>query len=147
MHKSRIAAGAVAIAATALVAGGVTAEAATAPPASPATAQSDGNFYTYNGTWFTEFCAGWSGNSSNWGACANQDESLWNNGYPGRLDDVLVYYAAGPSGAWRGVCNGDALPDVSGLTFDWSGGLPGNGRSIWHNIHAHKWATLGGVCA
>ncbi|MBE8521436.1 hypothetical protein ILP97_28770 [Amycolatopsis sp. H6(2020)] len=147
MRKSRIAAGAVAIAATALVAGGVSAEAATAPPASPATAQANGYFYTYNGTWFTDFCAAWSGNSGDWGGCANQDESLWNNGYPGRLDDVLVYFAPGPSGAWRGVCNGDALPDVSGLTFDWSGGLDGHGQSIWHNIAAHRWATLGGVCA
>ncbi|MGW3994706.1 hypothetical protein ACWEF6_14585 [Amycolatopsis sp. NPDC004772] len=147
MRKSRIAAGAVTIAATALVAGAVTAEAATAPPAAPATAQADGYFYTYNGPYFTEFCNGWRTGSTNWGGCANEDESLWNNGYPGRLDDVLVFYAPGPSGAWRGVCNGDALPDISGLTFDWSGGEDGHGESIWHNIAAHKWATLGGVCA
>ncbi len=147
MRKSRIAAGAVAIAATALVAGGVTAEAATAPPASPATAQSDGYFYSYNGTGFTNLCGRWSGNSPNWGVCRNKTESLWNNGYPGAFDDVLVYWGLNYTGAYRGVCNGDALPDVSGLTFDWSNGAAGHGESLWHNISSHKWATLGGVCA
>jgi hypothetical protein len=147
MHKTRTAAAAMAIAAAALATGAATAEAAPAPPASPDTAQANGYFYTYNGTGFTDYCGGWFKSSSDWGACANHDESLWNNGYPGALDDVLVYWGYGQTGAWRGVCNGDALPDVSGLTFDYSGGASGNGSSIWHNIASHRWATLGGVCA
>ncbi|OXM59120.1 hypothetical protein [Amycolatopsis vastitatis] len=147
MHKARTAAAAMAITATALAAGAATAEAAPAPPASPATAQADGYFYTYNGTGFTDFCGRWSGPSSYWGACANQDESLWNNGYPGALDDVLIYWGRNQTGAWRGVCNGNALSNVSGLTFDYSGGASGHGEPIWHNIASHRWATLGGACA
>jgi hypothetical protein len=160
MHKARVALAAVAVAASALLAGAASAQAAPAAnapaantqaapgtSASPAQIASDGRFYAYNGLNYTNLCNSWSGNSSNWGACRNKSESLWNNGYPGGNDDVLVYWGTSYSGAWRGICNGAALADLRQWPYDYSGGASGNGQALWHNISSHKWAALGGPCA
>jgi hypothetical protein len=158
MYKARVALAAVAVAASALLAGAVTAQAAPAAPAantqaapatgaSPAQVSADGRFYAYYGTYYDNLCNSWSGNSTNWGACRNKVESLWNNGYPGGKDDVLVYWGLNYGGAWRGICNGAALGDLGQWPFDWSNGKPGNGEALWKNISSHQWAALGGACA
>ncbi|MET9460912.1 hypothetical protein ABZY05_38615 [Streptomyces canus] len=114
---------------------------ASAAPTVPAGVQADGNLHLYRDTNYNNYCAGYVGNSANWGSCRNQVSSLWNNGYPGSLDDVWVYYSTDYRGARRGVYNGVAIPDLAPYPFD-AGTGTGAGESINNNIASHKWTNL-----
>ncbi|MEU7722088.1 hypothetical protein [Streptomyces tibetensis] len=114
---------------------------ASAVPAVPAGVQADGYLHLYSGTDYRDYCTGYVGNSANWGACRNVISSLWNNGYPGNLDDVWVYYRINYGGARRGVYNGVAISDLGPYPFD-AGTGAGAGQSINDNISSHKWTNL-----
>lgn len=114
---------------------------ASAVPTVPSGVQADGNLHLYRDINYANYCRGYVGNSSDWGTCRNQISSLWNNGYPGNLDDVWVYWGTGPSGARRGVYNGVAIPNLAPYTFD-AGTGAGSGQSINDNISAHRWTNL-----
>ncbi|PDP88127.1 hypothetical protein CQJ94_08350 [Glycomyces fuscus] len=106
-----------------------------------AAAAADGRLYAYYDFNYNRYCASWAGNSSNWGACRNTTSSLWNNGYPGNLDDVWVYWGLNHSGARRGVHNGVALANLSQWTFDANTGS-GSGQALNNNISSHMWTNL-----
>jgi hypothetical protein len=143
MRKARTAAGVLGIAALAALTGAAHAPTASATePITTATAAADGNFYVYNSQFRLDLCAIFDGNADTWGYCANKSESLWNNGYPGNFDDVLVFWSYNYQGAWRGLYNGALLDSLDDFTFDYSGGLPGHGEKLWHNIASHKWTNL-----
>jgi hypothetical protein len=114
---------------------------APAAPALPPGVQADGNLHLYRGINFTDYCRGYVGDSADWGTCRNQVSSLWNNGYPGNLDDVWVYWGTNHSGARRGVHNGVSIADLSPYTFD-AGTGTGAGQSINNNIASHRWTNL-----
>lgn len=110
-------------------------------PTAPHGAAADGYLHVYYGFNFTDYCGGWVGNSSHWGACRNRTASLWNNGYPGGFDDVRVYWGTNYTGANRGVHNGVALGDLRQWTFDNNTG-PGSGQWLYRNISSHLWVNL-----
>lgn len=142
MNKIRTALVGAALAAAAVVSVPMAAQAAENPAPGQVSAQApDGNLHVYRGLNYTNYCAGFRGNSTNWGTCRNKAESLWNNGYPGSFDDVWVYYAPGYGGARRGVHNGVALSDLRNWTFDPNTGA-GSGQWLWRNISSHKWTNL-----
>jgi hypothetical protein len=85
------------------------------------------------------------GNEADAGQYLKKADGLWNNAYPGGLDDALVYWGPNRTGAWLGICNGTALYDLRQWTFP--GGAAGHGQPLWHNIASFKWADLGGLCA
>ncbi|MFC5144819.1 peptidase inhibitor family I36 protein [Streptomyces aureoversilis] len=105
-----------------------------APPA-------DGKLYAYEGYNYTGFSCSWTGNSNNWGQCRNQASSLWNNGFPGNLDDVWVYWAPNRTEARRGVHNGVAISNLATVTFD-AGTGKGAGQNLNDNISSHQWTNL-----
>ncbi|MEU5977875.1 peptidase inhibitor family I36 protein [Streptomyces sp. NPDC047315] len=104
--------------------------------AQPPAAAADGHFYLYNGYFFTGARAGYFGNASNYGSSDNTASSLWNNGYPGALDDVRVYLDARYAGPSRGIHNGVALADLQQWRYD------GTNRSLDNSISSHKWVDL-----
>jgi hypothetical protein len=104
-------------------------------------AAADGRLYAYYDYDYRRLCNSWSGNSSNWGACRNTTSSLWNNGYPGNLDDVWVYWGLNHSGARRGVHNGVALANLGHWHFDADTGA-GSGQPLNNNISSHRWTNL-----
>lgn len=130
-----------ALAAVAVGAAPLTAQAADTAPASPAGAQADGYLYVYYDLNYVGPCGKWSGNSPNWGVCRNQVTSVWNNGYPGNLDDVWLYYGLNYTGARRGVYNGVYIADLRPYPFD-AGTGTGAGQSINDNVASHRWTNL-----
>lgn len=146
MGRVRTIVGSSGIAALVALTGAAQAPAASAAemvkPATTGTAAADGNFYVYNSMFRLDLCEIFDGNADTWGYCANKSESLWNNGYPGNFDDVLVFWGYNYQGAWRGLYNGALLDNLDDFTFDYSGGRAGNGEKLWHNIASHKWANL-----
>jgi hypothetical protein len=117
--------------------------AAAFPPASDGP---DGKLWLYRDTeradpFRLSLCAKYLYDSPDWGACSNQISSLWNNGYPGNLDDVWLYWGANYTGARRGVYNGGYLPDLAPYTFDARTGT-GAGQSINNNVASHRWTNL-----
>jgi hypothetical protein len=120
-----------------------TAQAQAVAPASPAgvSVQADGNLHLYRDVNYGNYCRGYVGNSTDWGTCRNQVSSLWNNGYPGDLDDVWLYWGTNYSGARRGVHNGVSIADLQPYTFD-AGTGTGAGQSINNNVSSHKWTNL-----
>jgi len=65
----------------------------------PGVAQAyDGNVYAYEHANFQGAVCHWTGNDPDWSTCSpggnmlNRASSLWNNGFPGRLDDVNFYW-------------------------------------------------------
>ncbi|WP_267243602.1 hypothetical protein [Streptomyces sp. PR69] len=117
-------------------------ESAPRPTAAPVSAAApDGHLHAYFDINFRNYCGGWVGNAGNWGQCRNKASSLWNNGYPGNLDDVWVHWDTGCRGARRGVHNGVALADLRRWTFDRNTG-PGSGEALNDNISSHCWTNL-----
>jgi hypothetical protein len=137
----------VALAVLSLGAAPLTAQAADTSPtaattqAAPTSAQADGLLYLWKDTNYQNSCAAYAGNSSDWGNCDNVVSYLWNNGYPGSLDDVWLYYLPNYQGARRGVYNGVRIPDLAPYPFD-AGTGSGAGQSINNNVMSHKWTNL-----
>ncbi|WP_462188444.1 MULTISPECIES: hypothetical protein [unclassified Frankia] len=118
---------------------------ATAPDAS-ATATADGHLHLWRDTeavdpFGNSWCTSYLSDSDDWGSCRNQISSLWNNGYPGSLDDVWLYWGTHQTHARRGVYNGVYLPDLAPYTFD-AGTGRGAGQSIDNNVASHRWTNL-----
>ncbi|GHC80900.1 hypothetical protein GCM10007079_20190 [Nocardiopsis terrae] len=106
-----------------------------------AASAADGRLHAYHGFDYKNYCGSWEGNSSHWGSCRNTTSSLWNNGYPGNLDDVRVYWGLNHSGAHRGVRNGMAFANLSHWYFDADTGA-GSGQTLNNNISSHMWINL-----
>lgn len=99
-------------------------------------AQADGNFYAYEDENRTGRRAQWSGNSDGWGWMSDNASSVWNNGYPGGKDDVVVYKHAAFSGPKRGIYNGTVINDLSTVYFD------GTSDGMNDDITSHEWVAL-----
>ncbi|MFH8619543.1 peptidase inhibitor family I36 protein [Streptomyces sp. NPDC017979] len=102
----------------------------------PRAAAADGYLYLYDGYNYTGGWTRYSGNASNYGGFNDRASSLWNNGYPGSLDDVRVYLHAGYGNPSRGVHNGVALADLRQWAYD--------GTNWWldNSISSHRWVNL-----
>ncbi|MFF1448373.1 hypothetical protein ACFVYF_09495 [Streptomyces sp. NPDC058274] len=114
----------------------LTAQASSGPALLP-----PGSLYVYYNTGYSGWCDDWSGEAPDWGSCRNQVSSLFNNGYPGNLDDIWVYWGLNYTGARRGVYQGVGLSDLRQWKFDANTG-PGSGEWLNDNISSHRWTNL-----
>ena len=97
--------------------------------------------HVYQDLGYGRWCADWAGEAPDWGYCRNKVSSLQNNGYPGNLDDIWVYWGLNYTGARRGVHHGVGIRDLRSYTFDPNTG-PGSGESLGNNISSHRWTNL-----
>ncbi|MBB5938182.1 hypothetical protein [Streptomyces zagrosensis] len=106
----------------------------------PTTAHATGILHLWEETGYQSWCADYDGHSSDWGDCRNKVSSLHNNGYPGNLDDVYVYWGRNHSGARRGIYNGVAISNL----YDWRYENAGSGANerLDNNIASHRWVNL-----
>lgn len=108
-----------------------------------------GNFCVYSEEDGKDICNQWSGNSTNWGSCANDGESFFNNGYAASYDDVNIYWGRDYSGAYACLGRGDYWLFANEEHFDHVGskggdgardGSTGLGESLQNNAASHRWA-------
>ncbi|MGH1553021.1 peptidase inhibitor family I36 protein [Streptomyces sp. L7] len=141
--------GLTALALTALPSAAQASESAPSSPsaiaAGPAGATADGYFYAYeNANFGGKYCR-WAGSDNDWSTCSpggnlrNQASSLWNNGYAGAYEDVIVYWDLNKTGAGACIANGYAYADLAGWQFPNNG--PGGGETLNDNISSHTWAN------
>ncbi|MFC9424823.1 hypothetical protein [Streptomyces sp. NPDC056987] len=127
-----------------------TAQAAETPvgPAAGASASviaADGNFYAWRDINGGGGNCAWSGNDSDWSTCSpggnmrNQASDIWNNGYAGSYDDVLVYWGLNYTGAYACIPNGRSYNPLTSYYFPNTG--TGGGQNMNDNISSHKWAN------
>ncbi|MEV0677768.1 hypothetical protein AB0I60_14710 [Actinosynnema sp. NPDC050436] len=95
-----------------------------------------GYFHAYRDNHFQNECKRWLYDSSNWGQCANQASSVWNDGIPGNLDDVWVYRNFNSDTPGRGIYRGTKIAVLGALNFD------GTNVSMDNEIVRHKWVNL-----
>ncbi|MER7956225.1 peptidase inhibitor family I36 protein [Streptomyces sp. NPDC096030] len=110
--------------------------AATAPAAVPAP---DGFLYAWEHPHAGGFHCRWNANNANWAGCRNKVSDVWNNGFPGRGEDVKLYYGLDWSGSWVCLHQSHSLPDLglSGLRFFGPGA--GKGEFVNDNVSSHEW--------
>ncbi|MCX5388990.1 peptidase inhibitor family I36 protein [Streptomyces sp. NBC_00094] len=99
----------------------------------------DGYLYAWEHPHAGGFHCRWNGNNANWAGCRNKVSDIWNNGYPGRAEDVRLFYGLDWSGSWVCLHQGHSLPDLglSGLRFFGAGA--GKGQLVNDNVSSHDW--------
>ncbi|MFC8273303.1 peptidase inhibitor family I36 protein [Streptomyces sp. NPDC057271] len=110
--------------------------AAAAPAAVPAP---DGFLYAWEHPHAGGFHCRWNANNANWAGCRNKVSDVWNNGFPGRGEDVKLYYGLNWSGSWVCLHQSHSIPDLalSGLRFFGPGA--GKGQLVNDNVSSHEW--------
>ncbi|GHF50336.1 hypothetical protein [Streptomyces griseosporeus] len=110
----------------------------------PAAAQAnDGYLKAYQDINFNDYTyarpAAWGGNSTDWRdrGIRNEASSIWNDGWLGPLDDVLLYWGIGWGGASFCLPNGDSLRNMTLDHFPYNGN--GAGAPLNDNVASHKW--------
>lgn len=121
---------------TAPVADAAAPPSATAPAAVPAP---DGFLYAWEHPHAAGFHCKWKGDNSNWAGCAKKVSDVWNNGFPGRGEDVMLFHDQGFTGSWVCLHQSHSIPDLglSGLRFFGPG--HGKGEFVNDNVQLHKW--------
>jgi hypothetical protein len=88
-----------------------------------------------------DLCLANSGNNANWGAgCANDGETLFNNGVPDPYDKVRMYWGSSYYGAWGCLTRGSYWLYATRNYFDYGAGKAGFGQQVGNNAVSHKWA-------
>ncbi|GAA3902930.1 hypothetical protein GCM10022244_11410 [Streptomyces gulbargensis] len=115
----------------------VTAPAVVAP--APAAAAPDGFLYAWEHPHAGGFHCRWNGDNGNWAGCRNKVSDVWNNGFPGRGEDVKLYYGVSWTGSWVCLHQSHSIPDLalSGLRFFGPGA--GKGQLVNDNVSSHDW--------
>ncbi|MFF5427934.1 MULTISPECIES: hypothetical protein [unclassified Streptomyces] len=117
------------------------ADAAAAPPAAtaPAAAAPDGFLYAWEHSHAGGFHCRWNGDNGNWAGCRNKVSDVWNNGFPGRGEDVKLFYGVSWTGSWVCLHQSHSIPDLglSGLRFFGPGA--GKGQFVNDNVSSHAW--------
>ncbi|MET9956094.1 peptidase inhibitor family I36 protein [Streptomyces sp. NPDC006339] len=110
--------------------------AVTAPAAVPAP---DGFLYAWEHPHAGGFHCRWNANNANWAGCRNKVSDVWNNGFPGRAEDVRLFYGLDWTGSWVCLHQGHSIPDLglSGLRFFGQGA--GKGQFVNDNVSSHDW--------
>ncbi|MET9089249.1 hypothetical protein ABZX77_46540 [Streptomyces sp. NPDC004237] len=107
----------------------------------PQLAAADGNLHVWTQPHAGGHHCAWSGNSDNWGTCRNLTSDIFNNGYPGGLDAVDLYWGTSATGAHACISQGDSWPDTTTgqYRFTYGEGQGGFGQSVNNNISSHRW--------
>ncbi|MFJ8645917.1 peptidase inhibitor family I36 protein [Streptomyces sp. NPDC093546] len=115
---------------------------AEAAPASGVTAAAaDGNLYAWEHAYEGGRVVSWSGDSSDWADrdMRNKASSVFNNGYAGAYDDVLLYWDVNHGGASFRLCNGSRLRYMPYDFFNHNGA--GGGETLNDNVASHRWTN------
>lgn len=101
-----------------------------------------------SGTWYLDAATGGKGQCykasvsiKSLGACANVDESFYNN----TNAPVRLYYSASFGGPWFCVDPGNAFPNLSGYLFN--SGSPANKYPVWRDVASVGVGTAGTLCS
>ena len=88
-------------------------------------------------------CAVFTGSSSNWGNCRNQDEGLTNH----TNVIVRIYYSPDYKGAWTCLPAWEYYSNLnhSNETFNSGQGKAGYGQQVWENVASSGFGT--GTCS
>jgi hypothetical protein len=108
-----------------------------------------GNFCVYTQGNGGSLCLTTPGNATDWGACANHDMTLFNNGTQATYDAVDVFWGRGYAGAYACLERGDYWLYATQNVFDHIGskggdgakdGYTGLGEAVGNNAASHHWA-------
>ncbi|MEU7071689.1 peptidase inhibitor family I36 protein [Streptomyces narbonensis] len=111
-------------------------EAAVAPAAVPAP---DGFLYAWEHPHAGGFHCKWSGPNGNWAGCQNKVSDIWNNGFPGRAEDVKLFRGTSWSGSWVCLHQGHSIPDLGAHGLRFFGPGEGQGEPVNDRIGSHLW--------
>jgi hypothetical protein len=110
-----------------------------------------GSFCVYSSTNRNHLCLSAAGNLADWGSCANDGESYWNNGSIALYDVVDIYWGRQYSGAFACIGQGDYWALAYKNHYDHvgekggdggkNGGRSGLGESLANDGASHKWNT------
>ncbi|MEU3693400.1 peptidase inhibitor family I36 protein [Streptomyces narbonensis] len=110
--------------------------AAVAPAAVPAP---DGFLYAWEHPHAGGFHCKWSGPNGNWAGCQNKVSDIWNNGFPGRGEDVKLFRGTSWSGSWVCLHQGHSIPDLGANGLKFFGPGEGQGEPVNDRIGSHLW--------
>ncbi len=123
--------------ATAATLAPVGAQAAT--PAASAPAAADGFLYAWEHAHAGGAHCRWNKENANWAGCRNRVSDVWNNGFPGRLEAVRLYYGLAMTGSWVCLQQGESIPDLKAAGTLFTGPGAGQGQEVNDNVSSHKW--------
>ncbi|WP_240137907.1 peptidase inhibitor family I36 protein [Streptomyces sp. MUM 178J] len=121
------------------------AEGQAAPPASPAApaplwaAAPDGFLYAWEHAHAGGFHCRWDKENANWAGCRNRVSDVWNNGFPGRLEDVRLFYGLAMTGSWVCLQRGESIPDLNAAGTVFTAPGRGRGERVNDNVSSHDW--------
>ncbi|MEX2980773.1 peptidase inhibitor family I36 protein [Streptomyces sp. C36] len=146
-HKVRtraLLAGLAATIVTALVPVGATAAAsaaaATDSQAAPAPAPApDGFLYAWEHHHAGGAHCRWNKENANWAGCRNKVSDVWNNGFPGRLANVRLFYGLAMTGSWVCLQQGQSIPDLNAAGTVFTAFGRGQGEKVNDNVSSHDW--------
>ncbi|MGK5640915.1 peptidase inhibitor family I36 protein [Streptomyces sp. URMC 126] len=127
-------------AAPASVPASVPASGATAPSASRAQAPApDGFLYAWEHAHAGGAHCRWNKENANWAGCRNKVSDVWNNGLPGRRQDVRLFYGLAMTGSYFCLRQGESIPDLNAAGTVFTGPGQGRGQLVNDNVSSHDW--------
>ncbi|TXS35325.1 peptidase inhibitor family I36 protein [Streptomyces sp. t39] len=117
------------------------AEAGPAVPAAAAAAAAapDGFLYAWEHPHAKGAHCKWNADNANWAGCSDKVSDVWNNGFPGRREDVRLYNDLEWTGSWVCLHRGDSIPDLGANGLKWFGSGHGQGEPVNDSISSHTW--------
>ncbi|MEU1310890.1 hypothetical protein ABZ419_18640 [Streptomyces cinnamoneus] len=81
----------------------------------------------------------WNQDNGNWAGCRNKISDVWNNGFPGRLQDVRLFWGTGMTGSWVCLHQGESIPDLNAARTVFTAPGRGQGQLVNDNASSHDW--------
>lgn len=81
----------------------------------------------------------WNSNNANWAGCSDKVSDVWNNGFPGRKEDVRLYNGVEWTESWVCLHQGHSIPNLATSGLKWFGTGHGQGTSVNDSISSHTW--------
>ncbi|MGW1141885.1 peptidase inhibitor family I36 protein [Streptomyces zhihengii] len=112
---------------------------APAAPAAAAAAAPDGFLYAWEHAHAGGAHCKWNADNANWAGCSDKVSDVWNNGFPGRREDVRLYNGREWTESWVCLHQGHSIPDLGASGLKWFGSGHGQGTSVNDSISSHTW--------
>ncbi|MGW6835463.1 hypothetical protein ACWGCI_18925 [Streptomyces sp. NPDC054949] len=81
----------------------------------------------------------WDKKNANWAGCRNEVSDVWNNGYPGRQEDVRLFFNLDMHGSWVCLQQGQSIPDLNAAGTVFTAPGKGQGLPVNDNVASHDW--------
>ncbi|MFB7513566.1 hypothetical protein [Streptomyces sp. NPDC056144] len=99
----------------------------------------DGFLYAWEHPHAGGFHCRWNAENANWAGCRNKVSDVWNNGFPGRGEDVRLFYGLNMTGSWVCLHRGDSFPDLETDDVRFFSVGAGRGERVNDNVSSHDW--------